>query len=68
MKCAVSNVSVCNICTFSRVTDVFVLQILWTALSLALGLEIRGDVIRGVPCIKRFHQLFCPTAGNSYPM
>uniref|UniRef100_A0A1B6GQK7 Spaetzle domain-containing protein n=1 Tax=Cuerna arida TaxID=1464854 RepID=A0A1B6GQK7_9HEMI len=42
--------------------------ILWTALSLALGLEIRGDVIRGVPCIKRFHQLFCPTAGNSYPI
>ncbi|KAJ4433434.1 hypothetical protein ANN_15732 [Periplaneta americana] len=42
--------------------------ILWTALSLALGLEIRGEIIRGVPCIKRFHQLFCPTAGNSYPM
>jgi hypothetical protein len=46
----------------------FVFQILWTALSLALGLEIRGEIIRGVPCIKRFHQLFCPTAGNSYPM
>ncbi|XP_054267606.1 protein spaetzle 3-like [Macrosteles quadrilineatus] len=44
------------------------IPILWTALSLALGLEIRGDVIRGVPCIKRFHQLFCPTAGNSYPI
>ncbi|XP_034230078.1 protein spaetzle 3-like isoform X2 [Thrips palmi] len=43
-------------------------SILWTALSLALGLEIRGEVIRGVPCIKRFHQLFCPTAGNSYPI
>ncbi|XP_071454316.1 protein spaetzle 3-like [Hetaerina americana] len=42
--------------------------ILWTALSLALGLEIRGEVIRGVPCIKRFHQLFCPTAGTSYPI
>ncbi|KDR18165.1 hypothetical protein L798_06915, partial [Zootermopsis nevadensis] len=44
------------------------IPILWTALSLALGLEIRGEIIRGVPCIKRFHQLFCPTAGNSYPI
>lgn len=50
------------VATFTRTT------ILWTALSLALGLEIRGEVIRGVPCIKRFHQLFCPTAGNSYPI
>lgn len=41
---------------------------MWAALSLALGYEIRGDIIRGAPCIKRFHQLFCPTAGNSYPM
>ncbi|XP_066994516.1 protein spaetzle 3 isoform X2 [Anabrus simplex] len=44
------------------------IPILWTALSLALGLEIRGEIIRGVPCIKRFHQLFCPTAGSSYPI
>lgn len=43
-------------------------QIWWTALSVALGLDVRGDVIKGVPCIKRYHQLFCPTAGNSYPM
>ncbi|KAK9504923.1 hypothetical protein O3M35_009090 [Rhynocoris fuscipes] len=42
--------------------------VLWTALSLALGLEIKGDIIRGTPCIKRHHQLFCPTAGNSYPI
>uniref|UniRef100_A0A1A9V1V7 Spaetzle domain-containing protein n=1 Tax=Glossina austeni TaxID=7395 RepID=A0A1A9V1V7_GLOAU len=40
----------------------------WTALSVALGLDVRGDVIKGVPCIKRYHQLFCPTAGNSYPI
>lgn len=40
----------------------------WTALSVALGLDIRGDIIRGVPCVKRYHQLFCPTAGNSYPI
>ena len=46
----------------------FILQIWWTALSVALGLNVRGDVIKGVPCVKRYHQLFCPTAGNSYPM
>lgn len=44
------------------------LQIWWTALSVALGLNVRGDVIKGVPCVKKYHQLFCPTAGNSYPM
>lgn len=40
----------------------------WTALSVALGLEIRGEVIRGTPCVKRHNQLFCPTAGNTYPV
>jgi hypothetical protein len=44
------------------------IPILWTALSVALGLELRGEYIRGVPCIKRHQQLFCPTAGNSYPL
>nr|XP_016942019.1 protein spaetzle 3 [Drosophila suzukii] len=44
------------------------IPIWWTALSVALGLDVRGDVIKGVPCIKRYHQLFCPTAGNSYPI
>uniref|UniRef100_A0A336M1B0 CSON007138 protein n=1 Tax=Culicoides sonorensis TaxID=179676 RepID=A0A336M1B0_CULSO len=39
----------------------------WTALSVALGLNVRGDVIRGAPCIKRNHQLFCPQAGSQYP-
>uniref|UniRef100_A0A4Y0BI94 Spaetzle domain-containing protein n=1 Tax=Anopheles funestus TaxID=62324 RepID=A0A4Y0BI94_ANOFN len=43
------------------------IPIWWTALSVALGLSIHGDVIRGVPCIKKYHQLFCPTAGNTYP-
>lgn len=42
-------------------------QIWWTALSVALGLNVRGDVIRGAPCIKRNHQLFCPQAGSQYP-
>lgn len=43
-------------------------QIWWTALSVALGLEVRGEVIKGTPCVKRFNQLYCPSAGNSYPM
>ncbi|XP_014252668.1 protein spaetzle 3 isoform X2 [Cimex lectularius] len=43
-----------------------VFLLVWTAL--ALGLVIRGDVIRGSPCIKKHHQLFCPTAGNTYPI
>ncbi|OXA59156.1 hypothetical protein Fcan01_04225 [Folsomia candida] len=44
------------------------IPILWTALSYALGLEIRGEILRGLPCIKRLNQLFCPTAGNTYPL
>ncbi|XP_056643229.1 protein spaetzle 3 [Diorhabda sublineata] len=44
------------------------IPILWTALSVVLGLELRGEYIRGVPCIKRNQQLYCPTAGNSYPL
>ena len=36
-------------------------------MSLALGVEIQGEIIRGLPCIKRLNQLFCPTAGNRYP-
>ncbi|XP_063702673.1 protein spaetzle 3 [Culicoides brevitarsis] len=43
------------------------IPIWWTALSVALGLNVRGDVIRGAPCIKRNHQLFCPQAGSQYP-
>ncbi|ODM95494.1 hypothetical protein Ocin01_11183 [Orchesella cincta] len=43
-------------------------MILWTALSYALGLEIRGEILRGLPCIKRLNQLFCPTAGTTYPL
>jgi hypothetical protein len=43
-------------------------QILWTALSVALGYELQGQIIRGVPCVKRNYQLYCPTAGNTYPL
>ncbi|XP_068215967.1 protein spaetzle 3-like [Palaemon carinicauda] len=41
--------------------------VLWTALSLALGVEVQGEIIRGLPCIKRHNQLFCSTAGTTYP-
>ncbi|XP_034934726.1 protein spaetzle 3 [Chelonus insularis] len=44
------------------------IPILWTALSVALGVELRGDLVRGTPCIKKYHQLFCPTAGKTYPI
>ncbi|KAJ0174710.1 hypothetical protein K1T71_009818 [Dendrolimus kikuchii] len=44
------------------------IPILWTALSVALGYELQGQIIRGVPCVKRNYQLYCPTAGNSYPL
>ncbi|XP_063600284.1 protein spaetzle 3-like [Penaeus indicus] len=43
------------------------LPVLWTALSLALGVEVQGEIIRGLPCIQRHNQLFCRTAGPSYP-
>ncbi|KRT85261.1 hypothetical protein AMK59_2675, partial [Oryctes borbonicus] len=44
------------------------IPILWTALSVALGIEVRGNLIRGIPCLKRDSQLYCPNAGNAYPL
>lgn len=32
-----------------------------------MGLDIRGEIIRGYPCIKRYNQLYCPTPGSNYP-
>ncbi|XP_023339638.1 protein spaetzle 3 isoform X2 [Eurytemora carolleeae] len=26
-----------------------------------------GEIIRGLPCVKRLNQLFCPSAGTNYP-
>jgi len=26
-----------------------------------------GEIIRGLPCVKRLNQLFCPSGGNTYP-
>ncbi|KAF2368577.1 Spaetzle [Trinorchestia longiramus] len=43
------------------------IAVLWTALSLALGVEVQGEIVRGLPCIKRLNQLFCRNAGTSYP-
>jgi len=42
-------------------------MMLWTFLSITMGLEIHGEIIRGYPCIKRYNQLYCPTPGNNYP-
>lgn len=39
-------------------------------LSLCQGMDVRngaGEIIRGLPCVKRLNQLFCGSAGNSYP-
>ncbi|XP_053610586.1 protein spaetzle 3 [Plodia interpunctella] len=44
------------------------IPILWTALSVALGYELQGQIIRGIPCVKRNYQLYCPTAGSAYPL
>ncbi|XP_026756181.1 protein spaetzle 3 [Galleria mellonella] len=44
------------------------IPILWTALSLALGYELQGQIVRGIPCVKRNYQLYCPTAGSAYPL
>lgn len=49
------------------VTILLVCQIVLTTLSIVFGLEIRGEIIRGYPCIKRLNQLYCPTPGNTYP-
>ncbi|XP_076317912.1 protein spaetzle 3-like isoform X1 [Tachypleus tridentatus] len=42
-------------------------QLLLAIFSLTLGLEIRGEIIRGYPCIRRLNHLYCPTPGNNYP-
>ncbi|XP_059613407.1 protein spaetzle 3-like [Phlebotomus argentipes] len=42
--------------------------ILWIALPVILGVNIRGEILRGIPCIKRNHQLVCPSSGNAYPL
>jgi len=31
------------------------------------GVAQTGEIVRGLPCIKRLNQLFCPSAGSSYP-
>ncbi|CAG0914618.1 unnamed protein product [Notodromas monacha] len=42
-------------------------MILWTALSVVLGIETRAEIIRGLPCVKMLHQLLCTRPGNTYP-
>lgn len=38
--------------------------------SITLSMDVNnqnGEIIRGLPCIKRLNQLFCPSAGSTYP-
>lgn len=38
--------------------------------SMGLGMDVNnggGEIIRGLPCVKRLNQLFCPSAGTTYP-
>ncbi|XP_076329714.1 protein spaetzle 3-like isoform X1 [Tachypleus tridentatus] len=43
------------------------IKFILVVLSIALGWEIRADIRRGYPCIRRLNQLYCPTPGNKYP-
>lgn len=65
-----NSVPVVPLYSYDTVNNGSLLQIpiLWTALSVALGYEVKGDFIRGPPCIKKYHQLYCPTAGSTYPI
>jgi len=43
--------------------------VLLAALS-AVSMDVNnggGEIIRGLPCVKRLNQLFCPSAGTTYP-
>jgi hypothetical protein len=44
-----------------------ILTLLVNISTITLGMELRGEIIRGLPCIKRLNQLFCPNAGSTYP-
>ncbi|XP_037558973.1 protein spaetzle 3-like isoform X1 [Dermacentor silvarum] len=44
----------------------------WRQLTLALllvlcALDLKAEILKGYPCIRRLNQLYCPTPGNSYP-
>merc|ERR1712071_110019 len=41
--------------------------ILWTGLSVALGYQVHGEIIRGLPCVTMLNQLLCTRPGTTYP-
>uniref|UniRef100_T1J828 Spaetzle domain-containing protein n=1 Tax=Strigamia maritima TaxID=126957 RepID=T1J828_STRMM len=43
------------------------IEVLFALASFGFSLDIRGEIIRGYPCITRYNQLYCPTPGNNYP-
>lgn len=46
-------------------------SVFWVVMvSMSLGMDVNnggGEIIRGLPCVKRLNQLFCPSAGTTYP-
>lgn len=44
-----------------------VLIIISTVSALVSSQDIRGEVTRGLPCIKRLNQLYCHNGGSAYP-
>lgn len=44
-----------------------VVPLVLSCLSFAKSADIRGEVIRGLPCIKRLNQLYCHNGGAAYP-
>ncbi|GAB6032229.1 hypothetical protein CHUAL_010869 [Chamberlinius hualienensis] len=36
-------------------------------MSLAVALDIHGEIVRGYPCVRRHNQLYCSTPGPDYP-
>jgi len=48
-----------------------IFSLLVSCVCCAMSMDVNnggGEVIRGLPCVKRLNQLFCPSAGTSYPM
>ena len=47
-------------------TYFYLFQTLLSA-SIVRSQDINGELIRGLPCVKRFNQLFCNHGGAEYP-
>lgn len=36
-------------------------------MSLAVALDIHGEIVRGYPCVRKYNQLYCSAPGPDYP-